>query len=92
MQSKVKVTTAAILISVFGMSSNASAAEVSLQYVIDSVVAKAVSVTAHEISRNVYSAVANAGHQFDINQNEYNTKVLISKVENLQKEKQEKAE
>ncbi len=92
MQSKVKVTTAAILLSVFGMSSSANAAEVSLQYVVDSVVAKAVSVTAHEISRGVYSAVANAGHQIDINQDEFNTKVLISKVGKQQDEKQEKAE
>lgn len=92
MQSKLKVTTAAILLSVFGMTSSANAAEVSLQYVVDNVVAKAVTVTAQEISRGVYNAVANAGHHINLDQEEYNTKVLISKVGKQQEEQAQKAE
>ena len=92
MQSKVKVTAAAILLSVFGMSSSANAAEVSLQYVVDNVVAKAVTVTAQEISRGVYNAVANAGHHINLGGEEFNTKVLISKTENTKEENEQKAE
>lgn len=92
MLSKVNVAAAMIAVSALGVSSSANAAEVSLQYVVDTVVSRAVSATANEVSQNVYNAIANASYSFGLEAETYETKVLISKVEKAQEEKQKTAE
>ncbi|UAA39343.1 hypothetical protein KIH87_02970 [Paraneptunicella aestuarii] len=92
MLSKVNVAAAMIAVSALGVSSSANAAEVSLQYVVDTVVSRAVSATANEVSQNVYNAIANTAYSFGLEAETYETKVLISKVEKAQEEKQKTAE
>ncbi len=89
---KTKFTVAAILLSTLGFTAKANAAEVSLQYVVDHVVSQAAKSTAIELSNNVYNAVVSAGLHFDSPEEAYQTKVLISKVEETKQVATEKSE
>lgn len=92
MLSKVKVAAAMIALSTFGVSNSANAAEVSLQYVVDTVVTRVAAATAHEVSQSVHNAIANASHSFGLETESYETQVLISKMETEQDENQQNAE
>ena len=85
---KTKFTVAAILLSTLGLSAKANASEVALQYVVDKVVSQAVVATASELSNNIYQAVVTAGLYLAVDQEQFNTEVLISNVDSSEIETQ----
>lgn len=92
MLSKIQITAATVALSFASISSSVSAMEVSLEEVVSSVVTRAVTVTAHEISLGVYTSIANANHHFSLDDVDVKTQVLISNVDNQQKSTSTNAE
>ncbi|MCY7296542.1 hypothetical protein [Alteromonas sp. a30] len=89
---KTKFTVAAILLSTLGLTTQANANEVTLQYVVDKVVSQAANATANELSNNIYKAVVTAGLYLSSDEEAFETEVLISAVNNENKESSQTTE
>lgn len=81
---QVKFTTAAALIALFGVSAHSHAADSGLEMLINGAVKHAAFATAQELNFDVLTAVANLTHHVAFEEQTFNTKVLISNIDDSQ--------
>lgn len=81
---QVKFTIAAALITLSGVSAQAHAADSGLEMLVEGAVKHAVFATAQELNFDVLTAVVKMTHHVSIEQDTFNTQVLISNVDSTQ--------